>query len=431
MKGPRIANLGIIAGGGSLPLEVARSVTGRGGSVHVVMIAGEADDGLRNFPHTVLNWAELGSAIRSFKRAGVSEMIMVGRMSRPSLKTARPDLGFLISLPLIMKALRAGGDDAVLRGVVRLFEARRLKVVSVADVAPELLLDEGPLGFHPPTEADLEDIASGMNLIAALGRYDIGQGVVVAGGSVEAVEGAEGTDRMIARVADIRLAAGADIESLRRGVLVKRPKPGQDKRLDLPAIGPETIDGAIRAGLAGVAGLAGEVLAAKRFEMVERADRAQIFITGFPAVETPPAPVDMEIEPIVFGGRSVPSERAHDVEKGVRIMGTLGEFDTGTALVITKGRVVAVGTTEPPLDVVKRARSYLGGRNGSAVLILGPREALDEMLIRAAAAAGIGGIVTMFGRGDGPRHKGPVLDIADRFGLFIAGAAADPKVAAL
>lgn len=432
MKGPQATDLGIIAGGGSLPIEIARSVTGRGGRVHVVMIDGEADEGLRNFSHTVVNWAELGRAVRSVKQAGVSDLVMVGRMSRPSLRTARPDLGFLRSLPNILRALRAGGDDAVLRGVVKLLETRGLNVLSVADIAPELLLDDGALGFHGPKPADFGDIAIGMGLVADLGPYDIGQGVVVTAGSVEAIEGAEGTDRMIARVAELRQASGADIMSMRRGVLVKRPKPGQDKRLDLPAIGPETVDGAIRAGLAGIAGLAGEVLAASRFEMIERADRAQLFVAGVRAEETNRPPTeDHLIEPIVFGRLSVPLERAGDVERGVRILGVLGRYDTGSALVVSNGHVLAVGAREPPLDVLNRAAPYVNRKRKSAVLVIGAQEALDETLIRAAAATGISGIVVMFGRGDGPRHKGPILDIADRFGLFIAGAAADPKEAAL
>ena len=431
MRGPRFEDLGIIAGGGSLPLEIARSVTGRGGRVHIVMIDGEADEALRNFPHTVLNWAELGRAVRSLKRAGIKDMVMVGRMSRPSLRTAKPDFGFIRSLPKIMRALKAGGDDAVLRGVVNLFETRGLNVLSVADVAPELLVDEGPLGFHPPQASDIGDIEKGMGLIAALGRFDIGQAVVVTGGDVEAIEGAEGTDRMIARVEEMRQASGADLMSLRRGVLVKRPKPGQDTRLDLPAIGPETVDGAIKAGLSGIAGLAGEVLAASRFEMVERADRAQIFIAGTRGYETPPEAPMGPIEPILFGRVSVPLERLHDVERAVRIMGVLGDFETGSALVITNGHVLAVGARETPIEVIARARPHLGRKRKAAILVIGAHEALDEALIRTAAAAQMSGIVMMFGRGDGPRHKGPILDIADRFGLFIAGAAADPKDAAL
>lgn len=431
MRGPRFEDLGIIAGGGSLPLEIARSVCARGGRVHIVMIDGEADEALRNFPHTVLNWAELGRAVRSLKRAGIKDMVMVGRMSRPSLRTAKPDFGFIRSLPRIMRALKAGGDDAVLRGVVSLFETRGLNVLSVADVAPELLVDEGPLGFHPPQVSDIGDINKGMGLIAALGRFDIGQAVVVTGGDIEAIEGAEGTDRMIARVEEMRLASGADLMSLRRGVLVKRPKPGQDTRLDLPAIGPETVDGAIKAGLSGIAGLAGEVLAASRFEMVERADRAQIFIAGTRGDVTPPEAPMEPVEPILFGRVSIPLERIYDVERAVRIMGVLGDFDTGSALVITNGHVLAVGARETPIEVIARARPHLGRKRKAAILVIGAHEALDEALIRTAAAAQMSGIVMMFGRGDGPRHKGPILDIADRFGLFIAGAAADPKVAAL
>ncbi|MEQ1717882.1 MAG: UDP-2,3-diacylglucosamine diphosphatase LpxI [Hyphomicrobium sp.] len=426
-------HLGIIAGGGSLPAEIARSVTGRGGSVHIAMIEGEADDALRTFPHTVLNWAELGRAVRVFKRAGVKDMIMVGRMSRPSFKTAKPDFGFLFSLPKIIKALRAGGDDAVLRGVVRLFEARRFRVLSVADVAPELLIAEGPLGFHRPIGADEADVARGMSLISALGRYDIGQAVVVSNGKIEGIEGAEGTDRMVRRIGDLRTAAGIDVASLRSGVLVKRPKPGQDTRLDLPAIGPETVEGAVQSGLSGIAGLTGEVLAANRYEMVDRADRAQIFITGVGAAD-PGAPASPEpaprIEPIVFGRLAIPPERVSDVENGVRIMGALADFATGSALVIAGGRVVAVGAGESSADVIQRARSYFNRKRRNAVLIVGASEALDEALIRAAAAAGLAGVIVMFGPGDGPRHKGPVLDVADRFQMFIAGAAADPRVAA-
>lgn len=427
-----IRNLGIVAGGGSLPLEIARSITSRGGNVFIVMIEGEADDALRAFPHTILNWAELGHAVSAVKRAGMSEMVMVGRMSRPSFWTAKPDFGFLFSLPRILSALRAGGDDAVLRGVVRLFEARGLKVLSVAEVAPELLLSEGPLGFQHPSPEDLDDIALGMEFISALGRYDIGQAVAVARGTIEGIEGAEGTDRMVTRVRDARVAAGIDTAKLRAGVLVKRPKPGQDKRLDLPAIGPDTAAGVISAGLGGIAGLAGEVLAAGRFEMVERADRAQIFITGVPApsaVET--VSNEPPIEPIIFGRVSIPEELVRDVERGVRIMGELERFDTGTALILVRGRVLSVGANETPAEVLQRSRGWLKRRKKRThVMVLGTREALDEGLVRAAAASALAGIVIMFGPGDGPKHKGPVLDVADRFGLFIAGAATDPKAAA-
>lgn len=429
---PRVARCGMIAGGGSLPVEIARNLTARGVKVHIVMIEGEADDALRAFPHTILNWAELGRAVSALKRAGMKDMIMVGRMSRPSFATARPDFGFLFSLPRILKALRAGGDDAVLRGVVRLFEARGMNVLSVADVTPELLVAEGPLGFHAPQGADGADIVRALALIAALGGYDIGQAAVVARGRVEAIEGAEGTDRMLARVRELRIAGGNDPATLRVGVLVKRPKPGQDTRLDLPAVGPETVEGAISAGLSGIAGLTGAVLSANRFEMVERADRAQIFISGVSATEVAgrERARHAEIDPIIFGSKGIAPEHVGDVVKGVGIMGVLSDFSTGSALIIAGGRVLSVGASEPPIDVLKRALPYINRKRHNAVAIIGAREAIDEPLIRAAAAAGLAGVILMFGPGDGPPHKGPVLEVADRFGLFVAGAAADPKAAA-
>lgn len=428
-----VRHFGMIAGGGSLPLEIARSVTARGGSVFVVMIENEAEDALLNFPHAVLNWAEVGHAVSAIKRAGMRDVVMVGRMSRPSMWTAKPDFGFLMSLPRIMRALRAGGDDAVLRGVVRLIESRGLNVLGVPDVAPELLLAQGPLGFYHPQANDLRDISLGLAFVAALGGFDIGQAVVVANGVIEGIEGAEGTDRVLARVREQRMAAGADIASLRSGVVVKRPKPGQDSRLDLPAIGPDTAAGAIAAGLSGIAGLAGQVLGAQRFEMVERADRARIFIAGVDEAATAPAAKaqpSTPIEPIIFGRVSIPEELAPDVERGVRIMGELERFATGTALVTVGGRVLSVGANEPSADVLQRSRGWLKRKKRKGVMVIGPREGLDEALVRAAAACGLAGIVVMFGPGDGPKHKGPVLDVADRFGLFIAGAATDPKVAA-
>ena len=139
MAGPvhnadRAEPIGILAGGGSLPLEIARSVSGRGGSVHVVIINGEADNkALESFPHTRLSWSELGGAIKALRQAGVRDIVMVGKMARPSLRTARPDLGFILAFPSIVRALSAGGDDALLRGILALFTRRGFNVVGPAD----------------------------------------------------------------------------------------------------------------------------------------------------------------------------------------------------------------------------------------------------------------------------------------------------------
>ena len=247
-----------------LPREVAHSVVNRGGSVHIVMLEG-ADPALETFPHTRVNWAQLGRATAALKRAGVREILVLGAGARPSFRNARPDFAFIRSLPAVLRLLKAGGDDAVLRGLLGVLEAQGLTVVGVGDVAREQLIAEGALTEHSPSPEDAADIEKGFALIAALGRYDIGQAAIVTDGRIEAIEGAEGTDRMLKRVAEARRIAD---RRGRRGVLVKRPKPGQDLRVDLPAIGPNTVRNADAAGLAGIAVMAGHVLAAKRSEMI-------------------------------------------------------------------------------------------------------------------------------------------------------------------
>jgi DUF1009 family protein len=419
--------VGIIAGGGSLPVEVARSITGKGGVAHVIMVEGEASDQLRVFPHTIVNWAELGHAIAAVKRASVTSIVMVGKMARPSFLTAKPDFGFAFAFPKIWRALKAGGDDAVLRGVMNLFEARGLKVVSVADVAPELLIGDGTIGVHRPSGFDDVDIERGFALISALGPYDIGQAVVVNAGDIESIEGAEGTDRMLARVAEYRrLSEEAGNGTIRGGVLVKRPKPGQDLRIDLPAIGPDTVDGVRTAALDGIAAMSGFVLAANRLELVQRADRSFAFITGVPDKAAPELATGGVggVDPVVFGRYKL-KKPAHmqDVTRGVHIMSTLSAFNTGSALVIVNGRVLSVGTFESPEAVLARAKDMRRRkRKRAGVLIIGPRESLSEAIVTAAADARLAGIIVTFGAADRPPHKGPVVAHADSLALFIAGA---------
>jgi DUF1009 family protein len=167
----------------------------------------------------------------------------------------------------------------LLSGIASMAEEGGLRVIGLRDVAPEVFVPEGVLGRHQPTERDLSDIARGMTLIAALGPFDVGQAAIVANNNVLAVEAAEGTDNMLARIADLRQQRRVTTPP-GVGVLVKAPKPGQDRRFDLPSIGPRTIEGAARAGLAGVAVAAGSTIIAEAAEVIAAADRANIFIVG-------------------------------------------------------------------------------------------------------------------------------------------------------
>jgi DUF1009 family protein len=121
-----------------------------------------------------------------------------------------------------------------------------------------------------------------LDYLHATGTFDVGQAVVVAGKHVLAVEAAEGTDQMLTRVGELR-ASGRVRSPSGRGVLVKAPKRIQDRRFDLPSIGPRTVDGVVRAGLAGIAVVAGETVVAEPARLVEAADGAKIFVVGVPA----------------------------------------------------------------------------------------------------------------------------------------------------
>lgn len=416
--------VGIVAGGGNLPVEIARSVQNRGGFVHAVMIEGQAQGTLRSFPHTDASWAEVGKVVKAFKTAGVKDIVLVGKMVRPRFKTAKPDFGFLRSLPSVVRIFRGGGDDAVLRAVISMFENRGLKIRGVGEIAPELLVGDGVMTEARPSPSEEADIAKGLALIAALGRHDIGQAAVVTDGVIEAIEGAEGTDGMVARVAKQRREAPGDPVIHTRGVLIKRPKPGQDLRVDLPAIGPDTVQQVADARLSGIAAMSGYVLAASRFELIHAAERERIFVAGVAGTTTVPPPLSRApIEALVFGGVDPSASIQGDVQRGMRIMGTLAKFDAGSAVVIRNGRVLSIGAHEAPSAVIGRAAGFIrdsGKRSGVAVI--GPREAIDEALIAAAAAAGLSGLVVMFGREDRPQHKGAVAAKADALGLFIAGA---------
>ena len=186
-------------------------------------------------------------------------------------------------LPRIIKAY-AGGDDHLLTRVSRIVEDVGFRLVGAHEVAPEILVPAGQLGRHAPTERDRADIAVGQAQLAAMGRFDIGQAVVVAGNRVIAVEAAEGTDRMLARIAQLR-SDGTLALPAKAGVLVKAPKPTQDRRFDLPSVGSRTVEAAAAASLAGIAVEARGAVTADLDEMVRAADAAGLFVFGIPADE--------------------------------------------------------------------------------------------------------------------------------------------------
>lgn len=276
--------LAIVAGGGDLPRRVAEQARRTGRNPFVVGLKGFADASLlQEYNGPELSVGELGRLIQLMKKEGCEEMVFAGWLKRPDFASLKLDLKGVQSLPKILAAAKKG-DDALLRSVMDIFAEAGFRIIGADDVLNDLLVGAGPLGAVSPTADHWPDIRRAAEVAQISGSLEIGQGAISCAGLILAVEAQEGTDRMLARILElipeIRGTAAA-----RRGVLVKRPKPQQERRIDLPTIGVTTVEGADRAGLAGIAVEAGAALIVDREEVASAADAAGIFIYGFTAPE--------------------------------------------------------------------------------------------------------------------------------------------------
>jgi DUF1009 family protein len=270
--------LGIIAGRGPLPCVLAEAAASRHLPLHIVAIRGEAREEIERFPHTWIKWGEIGKMFAALEKNGCGDLVIIGGVNRPDFTNVRFDLGAIKTLPFLL-SLGKGGDDHVLSRVVRFFEDKGYRVHGAGDVAPELLAEEGRLSNKAPSTEDRADIDIAVKVVRELGRLDVGQAAVVVRGHVVAVEAAEGTDAMLARCAELR-KLGRARGGNRAGVLVKAPKPGQEERVDMPTIGPETVRNAAEAGLAGIAVAAGHVLMTERAATIGAANETKLFLVG-------------------------------------------------------------------------------------------------------------------------------------------------------
>lgn len=269
--------LGIIAGGGPLPLTLAHHCRDNGQSVFLVLLAGQADA----VDYAGLDFAEFrvgaaGGMIKRLHGEGVEDLVFVGGVKKPPLSAVRPDAW--AAKFLLKTAVFSKGDDTFLKTLVSALEEEGFKVRGVDELMPELLAPKGCVTEKSPTTGDLRDIEVGTAAALALGARDEGQAAVAADGRTLTVEDRAGTAVMLARLAATRP------EGETGGVLVKTVKPGQERRADLPAIGPDTVAQAHAAGLAGIAVSAGAALLLERDKTIHAANQAGLFIVG---IETP------------------------------------------------------------------------------------------------------------------------------------------------
>ncbi|MDE2239832.1 MAG: UDP-2,3-diacylglucosamine diphosphatase LpxI [Rhodospirillales bacterium] len=265
--------LGIIAGGGALPGQVAAAAEAAGRRVFIAGLEGYAEPHvLAAYPHRFYRLGAAGAMLRAFREEGCQDLVMIGPVKRPSFLSLRPDAEGTKFLARIGKAAFLG-DDGLLAAIVRVLSEEGFRVLGAHEIMTDVLAPDGLLTRQAPDAQAMADIKRGMDVLKVTGAADIGQACVVQQGLVLALETVEGTDAMLSRISALARPGPA-------GVLVKIAKPQQDRRADLPTIGPDTIRHALDAGLRGVAFEAGGTILAERRHSIEIADKSGVFLIG-------------------------------------------------------------------------------------------------------------------------------------------------------
>ncbi len=273
------APLGLIAGLGDLPVAIAENAVATGQGVHVLRLKGFEEPRLAGYPGSVVGLGEVGAVITRLRDAGCRDLVFAGNVSRPNFSDLKLDLRGAALLPKVLSEARKG-DDALLRVLVGEFEKNGFNVIGSEQAHAALLAPAGLIAGPEPSAALLADLVVAARVASASGALDIGQACVVCDGLVLAVEAQEGTDEMLRRCAALPdTIRGTPLA--RRGVLVKRPKPVQERRIDLPTTGVSTVELAAAAGLAGIGVEAGGALMLNRPAMEAKAASLGLFLYGF------------------------------------------------------------------------------------------------------------------------------------------------------
>jgi UDP-2,3-diacylglucosamine hydrolase len=277
-RSPERRPIAILCAGGALPFAVVEAMLAAGRPFIIIAIEGIADPALARLGANWLSLGQLGKLFGLLRRESCAGVVLIGAMNRPTLSSMRIDaIGWTYLFDFLRNIRR--GDDAMLRGMMRWFEVQGFPVLGVADVAPELVAPEGRLGKIDPPGNAVAAAALGFSCLDALSPFDVGQALVAFGERIVAIEGAEGTDALLERVAELR-RQGRLPRAGRGGFLLKAAKVGQSLKVDMPVIGPRTVERAASAGLGGVIIEAHRVLLLESEAMVAAADEARLFLFG-------------------------------------------------------------------------------------------------------------------------------------------------------
>ena len=269
--------LGLVAGGGDLPVLLSQAEP----EAFILKLRGFCDGAFGDREQSEVGIAEFGKAFKALREANCDAVCFSGYVKRPNFSALKPDARGALFLPKAVAAARKG-DDGLLQALLDEFEKNGFRAVGADEVLDGLKPEAGVLGSVQPDETGRADAQKAIHIAREIGALDIGQGAVVAEGLVLAVEAQEGTNAMLERVAGLPDDVRGDAEN-RRGVLGKAPKPIQDRRIDLPTFGPETVRRAAAAGLSGLAMEAGAALILDREALVEAADAAGVFLLSLEA----------------------------------------------------------------------------------------------------------------------------------------------------
>jgi DUF1009 family protein len=274
-----VGPIAILAGAGQLPIQLVNHLERTGQEVRVLAFRGFADVEMQRRAHATVDLLDLKTIMSTLEGWRPQAVSLVGAVRRPGFSALLSAYSLLRNMHEVKEVI-ARGDDQVLRGAVMLLEERGHRVVGAHELAPDLVAASSLSGARKPDADDREAIDLGLDLLKSLSAFDIGQGAVIARRHVLAIEGPEGTDRMMRRVMRMRQSWFGLRRREEGGVLIKAAKRGQDLRVDMPTIGPRTVLEAAKAGLSGIAIGAGSTFVLEQERTLRTADRLGLFLVA-------------------------------------------------------------------------------------------------------------------------------------------------------